>query len=54
VTQQCKWARIENKRKGRGIYIPSCGHDLEESDGSDEVVVIVNQKLPPTTFSLPK
>jgi hypothetical protein len=37
------------EKKGRR-YRPSCSHDLEESDGADEVVVVVKQQLLPNGF----
>jgi hypothetical protein len=32
------------EKKGRR-YRPSCSHDLEESDGADEVIAVVKQQL---------
>jgi hypothetical protein len=37
------------EKKGRR-HRPSCSHDLEESDGADEVVVVVKQQLLPNGF----
>jgi hypothetical protein len=53
VTPQCNRAKKKRKiGKKEEVYIPSSGHDLGvgESDGANEVVIVVKQWLLPGSF----
>jgi hypothetical protein len=51
VSQQCKRAKKEKKRKGSIYLLAAMTWELEESDGADKVVVVVKASTSPRRLS---